>query len=367
MRATEQIRRCGQSIWLDFISRGLIRSGELKQMVEHGDVTGLTSNPSVFEQAIDSGHDYDESLAGLISANRRLTAYELYERMSIEDVRMAADVLHGVYDHTHGADGLVSIEVSPRLAKDTQASLSEGIRLWEEVDRPNLMIKIPATAEGIPAIEQLLALGINVNVTLMFSQEHYNAVAEAFLRGVERARDPTRIASAASIFVSRMDAAVDRALDKIGTLEALSLRGKVAIANARLIYTRFHELFYGARMAGLRMRGVGVQRVLWASTGTKNAAYSDVRYVEELIGRDTINTVPPATLKAFREHGRVRGLTLEEGLSESKVILIQLSKLGIDLDAIAQQLQADGVAAFSASLDKLSCAIETKQHNMLRK
>lgn len=363
MRTTQQIRRYGQSIWLDFISRGLIRSGELKQMVEHGDVTGVTSNPSIFEKAIDSGHDYDQSLSRFIAAKPQITAYELYERMSVEDVRMAADVLRGVYDHTHGTDGFVSIEVNPRVAQDTQASISEGARLWEAVDRPNLMIKIPATVEGIPAIEQLLAQGINVNVTLMFSLAHYNAVAAAFLRGIERAQEPTRIASAASIFVSRMDTAVDRALDDIGTPEALALRGKVAIANAKLIYARFRERFYSARFAALQLREVRVQRVLWGSTGTKDPAYSDVRYVENLIGSDTINTVPPATLQAFREHGRVRGRTLEEGLSEASLILSRLSTFGIDLDAIAQQLQTDGVAAFCASLNKLLRTIETKQYS----
>jgi transaldolase len=365
MRTTEQLRRCGQSIWLDFISRGLIRSGELKEMVEHGELTGVTSNPAIFEQAIAGSHDYDQSLSRLIAANPQLTAYELYERMSIEDVRMAADILRGVYDHTHGADGFVSVEVSPRVAHDTHASVSEGVRLWEEISRPNLMIKIPATVEGIPAIEQLLAQGINVNVTLMFSLAHYNLVAAAFLRGIERAEDPMRIASAASIFVSRMDVAIDRVLDEIGTPEALALRGKVAIANAQLIYARFRKLFYSARFAALRLRGVRVQRVLWASTGTKDAAYSDVRYVEELIGPDTINTVPPSTLQAFREHGRVRGLTLEEGFASAKLIIKQLSTSGIDLDAVAQQLQTDGVAAFNSSLNKLSSAIESKQHSIV--
>jgi transaldolase len=328
-------------------------------------LTGVTSNPAIFEKAIDGGHEYDQSLSRLIAANPQLTPYELYERMSIEDVRMAADILRGVYDHTHGADGFVSIEVSPRVAQDTHASVSEGMRLWEEVSRLNLMIKVPATAEGIPAIEQLLAQEINVNVTLMFSLAHYNAVATAFLRGIERARDPTRIASVASIFVSRMDAAVDRALDKVGTPEALALRGKAAIANAQLIYARFRKLFYSARFAGLRLRGVRVQRVLWGSTGTKNAGYSDVRYVEELIGPDTINTVPPSTLQAFRDHGHVRGLTAEEGLPSAKLIIKQLSTLGIDLDAIAQQLQTDGIAAFNSSLNKLSSAIETRQHSIV--
>ena len=362
MKPTELVRRHGQSIWLDFISRSLIRSGELKRMVEQDGLTGVTSNPTIFEKAIDSGHDYDDSLSRLLAAKPHVTAYELYERLSVEDVRMAADVLRGVYDRRHGADGFVSIEVSPHLAQDTQASISEAMRLWEEVRRPNLMVKIPATAEGIPAIEELLAQGINVNVTLMFSLEHYNAVASAFLRGIERAQDPARIASVASVFVSRIDTAVDLALDEIGTPEALALRGKVAIANAKLVYARFRELFYSARFAALRLRGVRAQRILWGSTGTKDPAYSDVLYVEELIGPDTINTVPPATMRAFRDHGRVRGNTLEEGLSESKLALNQLSKLGIDLDAIARQLQTDGLAAFCASLARLSNAIQTKQH-----
>jgi transaldolase len=227
------------------------------------------------------------------------------------------------------------------------------------------MVKIPATAEGIPAIEELLAQGVNVNVTLMFSLEHYNAVASAFLRGIERAPDPTRVASVASVFVSRVDTAVDRALDEIGTPAALALRGKVAIANAKVIYARFRERFYSARFAALRSRGVRVQRVLWGSTGTKHPACSDVFYVEELIGPDTIDTVPPATLQAFREHGRVRGLALDEGLSESKRILNQLSSLGINLSAITQQLQTAGVAAFGASLSKLLSTLQAKQHGMV--
>jgi transaldolase len=353
-------------MWLDFISRSLIRSGQLKLMVEQGGLTGVTSNPAIFEKAIDGGHDYDESISRILSAEPRLTAYELYERLSVEDVRMAADVLRAVYDHTHGAEGFVSIEVSPYLAHDTRASISDATRLWEEVGRPNVMVKILATAEGIPAIEELLAQGINVNVTLMFSLEHYNAVASAFLRGIERASDPTRVASVASVFVSRADTSVDRTLDEIGTPEALALRGKVAIANAKVIYARFRERFYGARFAALRSRGVRVQRVLWGSTGTKNPAYSDVFYVEELIGADTIDTVPPATLQAFREHGRVRGLTLEEGLSEAKVILSRLSNLGINLSSITQQLQTAGVAAFSASLNKLLSTIQAKQHRMMQ-
>ncbi|MDQ2947905.1 MAG: transaldolase [Acidobacteriota bacterium] len=365
MKPTEKIRRQGQSIWLDFISRSLIRSGELKHLVERDHVTGVTSNPTLFERAIDNEYDYDQGINRLLARKPRVTAQELYEQLSVEDVRMAADVLRGVYDRTQGADGFVSIEISPHLAHHTQASIFEALRLWNQVYRPNLMIKLPATVEGIPAIEELLARGVNVNVTLMFSPAHYEAVAAAFLRGIERAQDPSHLASAASIFVSRLDTAVDRALADIGTAEALALRGKIAIANAKMIYARFRELFYGARFAGLRMRGVRVQRVLWASTGNKNPAYSDVRYVEELIGTDTINTVPPTTLQAFQEHGHVRGITLQEGLQEAEVVLRKLAALNIDLETVAQQLQNDGVAAFDASLDKLLSTIQTEYCHMM--
>jgi transaldolase len=366
----KQLGHYGQSIWLDHISRQIIYSGRLKRMVEEDGLTGVTTNPTLFEKAIDGSHDYDDAFERLLAADTHIDAQTLYERLSIEDVQMAADVLRPVYDHTKGRDGFVSIEVSPYLAHDTQATIVEVQRLWNEVSRPNLMVKIPATEAGIPAIDALLASGINVNITLIFSRRQYEAVMRAFLSGIENAPDPTRTVSVASVFVSRIDTIVDSLLEQAGSPEALGLRGKIGIANAKLIYREFKSVFYSTRFAGLRLRRVPVQRVLWGSTGAKNPAYSDVLYVEELIGPDTINTVPPATLNAFRDHGYVRGPTLEEEVTEAEAALNLLSKMGIDLNAVAGSLQADGVMAFAASMDKLlatinrkSKALQSKAHN----
>ncbi len=281
MTSIEELNHNGQSIWLDHISRGQIRRGELKRLIEQDGVTGLTSSLTMFEKAVDDG-------------------------------RMAADELRPVFDRTHGADGFASIEISPYLARDTQASIAEARRLWDRVHRPNLMVKIPATPEGIPAIEVLLAEGINVNATLVFSLAHYDAVVRAYLRGIERAPDRARTASVVFVSVSEIDTAVDRELLRIGTPQALALRGKIAIAGARQIYRRFCGIFHSDRFAGLRLRGVRPQRVLWASTATRNRASSGVRYIEELIGPDTIVAAPPATLDAFRRQGQVRGITLHQ-------------------------------------------------------
>jgi transaldolase len=360
VKVFKQLGHYGQSIWLDYISRQIIRSGELKRMVEEDGLTGVTTNPSLFEKAIDGSHDYDQAFERLLVTDTNIDAQTLYERLSVEDVQMAADVLRPVYDHTRGRDGFVSMEVSPYLAHDTQASVVEAQRLWDEVSRPNLLVKIPATEEGIPVIDVLIAKGINVNVTLIFSRRQYEAVMRAFLSGIENAPDPTRTISVASVFVSPIDAIVDSLLEKTGSPEALGLRGKIGIANAKLIYREFKSVFYSARFAGLRLRRVPVQRVLWGSTGTRNLAYSDVMYVEELIGPDTINTVPPATLNAFRDHGYVRGPTLEEEVTEAEAALNLLSKMGIDLNAVAESLQADGVMAFAASMDKLLATINRK-------
>jgi transaldolase len=356
----KQLGHYGQSIWLDYISRQILYSGELKRMVEADGLTGVTTNPTPFEKAIDGSHDYDRAFERLLALDSHIDAQTLYERLSVEDVQMATDVLQPVYDHTKGRDGFVSIEVSPYLAHDTQATIVEGQRLWNEVSRPNLMVKVPATEEGIPAIDALLAKGINVNITLIFSRRQYEAVMRAFLSGIENAPDPTRTVSVASVFVSRIDTIVDSLLERAGSPEALGLRGKIGIANAKLIYREFKSVFYSARFAGLRLRRVPVQRVLWGSTGAKNPAYSDVLYVEELIGPDTINTVPPATLDAFQDHGYVRGPTLEEEVTEAEAALHLLSTLGIDLNAVAEKLQADGVAAFAVSMDKLLATINQK-------
>ena len=362
MNPLKQVKEQGQSIWMDYIRRDLIARGELRRLVDFDGVSGMTSNPTIFEKAIDESTDYDAELRTLLDTDPRSPAAQIYETLMVEDIRAAADVLRPVYNSTDGADGYVSIEVSPDLAHNTAESITEAKRLWKEVDRPNIMVKIPATREGIPAIEALLAAGININITLMFSMAHYEAVTGAFLAGAARCPNPRKLASVASIFVSRIDTKVDRALEAIGTPEAVELRGKIAIGNARLIYRRFREVFHSDQFQELRKRGLRLQRVLWGSTGTKNPAYSDVLYVEELIGPDTINTVPVATLNAFREHGRVRGSTIMEGVDRAQADLERLRKLGIDLGSVTEELQEEGVAAFSASMEKLLATIEKKRN-----
>lgn len=365
LNSVEELYRYGQSIWLDYIQRSLITSGKLKQLVEEG-VRGLTSNPTIFEKALGGTTDYDELISAIVKAAPQTDTKIIYERLAIEDIQMAADVLRSVYDVSDGTDGFVSLEVSPHLAHDTAGTIAEARRLGKTVDRPNLMIKVPATREGIPAIEALIAEGVNVNVTLMFSLAHYEAVAHAYIRGVERTPNPRHVASVASFFVSRVDTYVDRELDKIGAEEALALRGKAAIANSKLVYRRFREVFFGEKFTAQNKRGARVQRVLWGSTSTKNPAYSDVLYVEELIGPDTVNTVPMETLEAFRGHGRVRP-TLDEKLAEAEGHLAKLAELGIDLGTIAEQLQTDGVAAFATSFDKLLATIGQRRQTILAK
>ena len=370
MNPLEQLLQCGQSVWLDSISRDLIKSGQLQRLVTGDKLHGLTSNPTIFEQAIGHSDAYDDALRQLLRANEKQTEKTLFEALAIEDIRMAADVLRPVYDETHGGDGYVSLEVSPHLARDTGGSIAEAKRLWQAVERPNLMIKIPATPEGIPAIEQLISEGINVNVTLMFSLRHYDVVSRAYITGLERrdAYSPggNKIwpVSVASFFVSRVDNVIDPILEKIGTQEALALRGKIAIANAKLAYQRFRETFYGEPFASWRKKGVRVQRTLWGSTSTKNPAYSDVLYVEELVGPDTINTLPLKTLEAFRDHGRVSE-TLGKGLAQAEADVAQLKKLGIDLNAVTEKLQNDGVDSFAASYDKLLASLKKKRQEIL--
>jgi transaldolase len=370
MNPLEQLLQCGQSVWLDSISRDLIKSGQLQRLVTEDKLHGLTSNPTIFEQAIGHSDAYDDALRQLLRANEKQTEKTLFEALAIEDIRMAADALRPVYDETHGGDGYVSLEVSPHLARDTGGSIAEAKRLWQAVERPNLMIKIPGTHEGIPAIEQLISEGINVNVTLMFSLRHYDAVSRAYITGLERrdAYSPggNKIwpVSVASFFVSRVDNVVDPMLERIGTQEALALRGKIAIANAKLAYQRFRETFYGEPFDSWRKKGVHVQRPLWASTSTKNPAYSDVLYVEELVGPDTVNTLPLKTLDAFRDHGRVSE-TLGKGLAQAEADVAQLKKLGIDLNAVTEKLQNDGVDSFAASYDKLLASLKKKRQEIL--
>lgn len=364
MNPLKELQKYGQAIWLDYIHRNLIQTGGLKRLVEEDGMRGVTSNPTIFEKAIAHGTDYDETIRAALAENPKTETGKICERLVMEDIRAAADVLRPVYDETGGADGFVSIEVSPHLAHDTQGTIAEARRLKAEVDRPNVMIKVPATPAGIPAVEALTAEGVNVNITLMFSMSHYEAVARAYIQGLGRAAEPAKISSVASFFVSRVDTLVDGMLEKLGTPEALALRGKIAVANSKAVYRRFEEIFHGEGFAALRSRGARVQRPLWASTGTKNPSYSDILYVENLIGPETINTLPPATIDAFRDHGRVPGATVKEKLDEARSALAELSRLGIDLEDVGKKLQDDGVAAFVKSFDDLMAALEKKRAAM---
>lgn len=345
----------GQSVWLDFIRRRLIDSGALADLVTEG-IRGVTSNPSIFEKAIAGSDDYDAAIASMVGTEPGLSPEQVYERLAIADIQGAADVLRPLYDESSGADGFVSLEVSPHLAHDTDGTVAAAKRLWQLVDRPNLMVKVPATLAGIPAIETLIGAGININVTLLFSVANYEDVAHAYLRGLQAAADPARVASVASFFVSRVDSMVDDRLTDIGTDAALALRGKAAVANAKWAYERFLDIF-GDGFADLRARGARPQRVLWASTSTKNEAYSDVLYVEELVGADTVNTVPPATLDAWRDHGVVTGDTILAGVGEAHQSLAALGDVGVDLDAVTAQLQVDGVRSFADAYDGLLASV----------
>lgn len=360
----KQLHELGQSVWLDYIRRDLITGGGLKRLIEEDSLCGVTSNPTIFDKAIAESNFYDDSLRHLLARYPSISAAELFEKIEVEDIQAAADVFRPVYEQSEGRDGFVSIEVSPFLANDTPATVAEARRLWREVDRPNVMIKVPGTREGIPAIYTLTAEGINVNITLMFSLAHYDAVSNAFIGGLERAQTPRSIASAASFFVSRVDTAVDKALESIGTPEALALRGKIGVANAKLAYQRFKQVSASERWQRLARRGARVQRPLWASTGTKNPAYSDILYVQELIGPETVSTMPPHTMDAFRDHGEAR-VTIEEGLDEARDNISALSRLGVDLGEITEKLQVEGVAAFAKSLDDLLQTLEKKRHTLV--
>ena len=353
-----------QFVWLDHISRSFIRRGGLQRLIDEDGLGGVTSNPTIFEKAIAGSTDYDAGLQRALDAQRDISNRALAECLIVEDIQMAADVLRPVYDHSDGANGFVSLEVSPGSAHDTAATVAEARHLWQIVARPNVMIKVPATQEGVPAIEALTAAGINVNITMLFSLEHYEAVAQAYLRGIQRHPEPHRVTSVASVFVSRLDVVADRLLEKIGSPAALSLRGKIAIANAKRVYRRFRELFDGEPFATLRRRGARIQRPLWASTGTKNASYSDVLYIEALIGPETITTVPPTTLDAFQDHGRVR-VTLGTEDQEAEAVLATAAALGLDVHAITEQLLADGIDAFASSFDQLVATLGVKRRQIL--
>lgn len=348
-----------QAVWLDNIQRSLVEEGGLAALIHDDGIRGVTSNPSIFRNAIAGTAEYDSQVKRLLEETPGISVEEVYEALVIQDIQGAATLLLPTWEASSKTDGFVSLEVSPMLARDEQKTVEEARRLWKAVDRPNLMIKVPATAEGIGAIETLIASGINVNATLMFSLGDYEAVSGAYLRGLFSAEDPSGIASVASFFVSRVDTAVDRQLEEIGSPEALELRGKAAIANAAAAYARFQEIFHGRDFAPLLDRGACVQRPLWASTSTKNPGYPDVLYVEELIGRETVNTIPTATLGAFRDHGAPRD-SLEEWMERAPEILGKLKDLGIDMDDVTRRLQDEGVAAFARAFDELLDSLRKK-------
>jgi transaldolase/glucose-6-phosphate isomerase len=364
-----------QAVWLDFVARGFIQKGELKRLVEEDGLRGVTSNPSIFEKAIGHSDEYDASLKA-VQETGDSRVIDLYEGLAIADIQAAADVLRPVYEASDGADGYVSLEVSPYLALDTEATLVEARRLHKAVARDNLMVKVPATPEGIPAIRQLTSEGISINVTLLFSQEAYEAVARAFIDGLDaRAKaghDVSKVASVASFFISRIDVLVDKLLDeKIAEANdpdekaALGqLKGKVAIANAKLAYQRYRKIFSEAKWTSLSEKGAKAQRLLWASTGVKNKAYSDVLYVEELIGPNTVNTMPPATMDAFRDHGTVRA-TIEEDVPGAEAVMARLARAGIDIEAVAEQLVKEGVQLFIDAADNLLGAVAGKRAALL--
>ncbi len=360
----------GQSVWLDDISRQMLTSGELKRQIEEVGIRGVTSNPTIFEKAISSSDAYDDAVADLLQQGKQ--APEIFEAVEVEDIRNACDLFAPLYEQSGGCDGFVSIEVSPGAARDAEGTRVEARRLWASVGRPNLMVKIPGTLEGAAVIQEMLTEGININITLLFSIESYKRVALAYVAALEQrhaqGQPIDRISSVASFFVSRVDTLVDKLLDeKIAATDdpaqqekLRGLHGKVAVANAKLAYAKFQEIFEGERFAPLRAAGANVQRPLWASTGTKNPAYSDVLYVEELIGPHTVNTMPGKTIEAFLDHGRVER-TLDRNVGEARQIMADLAAAGIDLAAATAQLEEEGIASFTKSFDALIAGVEGKR------
>jgi transaldolase len=374
MSKLHKLAQLGQAIWLDDLRRSYLTSGELAHLVEMG-LRGLTSNPTILDKAIEGGSDYDQEIRDLARAGK--SAKSIREALAISDIRGAADILRPVYDQSQGTDGYVSLEVGPELAHDTAGTISEASRLFTIVERPNVFIKIPATQAGIPAIQASIARGININVTLIFSLGQYEQVTKAYLAGLESLAaaggDLSRLASVASFFVSRVDTAVDKALQAVianpggarAAEQAHSLLGQIAIANARVAYARFQEIFAGQRWAKLEAQGARPQRPLWASTSTKDPAYSDTLYVDNLIGPHTVNTLPFATLQAFLDHG-VIARTVDQNVDQARRQLAGLAALGVDLAAITSKLLEDGVAAFAASWEALVANIARKREQVLK-
>ena len=369
-----ELTNLGQSVWYDNIERKLVTSGELRRLIEEDCLRGVTSNPAIFEKAISGSDLYEEQLRELALAGKN--ANDIYEAIAVTDVQMAADALRTVYDETGGLDGYVSLECSPLLANDTEGTIEEARRLWKWLDRKNVMIKIPGTPEGIPAIEQCIYDGININITLLFSLTSHEQTMEAYIRGLERRVEDglpvDNISSVASFFVSRIDTAADKIIEdrikqstsEVEKAELQSLLGRIAIANAKMAYQRYKEVFHGERFAALKKRGARVQRPLWASTSTKNPAYKDVYYVEALMGPETVDTMPPATLEAFRDHGEAR-VTIEDNLDAETARLALLEQAGISLDAVTAQVLDEGVQKFIEPFEKLLGATESRRKEIV--
>jgi transaldolase len=360
-----KLEELGQSVWLDYIRRDLIKSGKLGRLIKEDGLRGMTSNPSIFEKAILESHDYDEAIRA--QALEEKDAKAIYETLSVQDVQSAADEFRSVYDRTSGRDGYVSLEVNPHFAHDTNDTIREARRLWALLNRPNVFIKVPATDEGLPAIRQLISEGINVNVTLLFGLPRYRQVMEAYMAGIEdriaQGKPVKTVASVASFFVSRMDTLVDSLLEKLGEQHgekaelARKIHGQVAVANSKAAYQIYREVFAGDRFEKLAHHGARIQRLLWASTSTKNPEYSDVKYIDDLIGRDTINTVPIETLDAYRDHGDPE-VRIEHDVDRANWVLEQLPELGIDIDQVTQRLEDEGYEKFVEPFDKLMGALE---------
>jgi transaldolase len=360
----QQLSELGQSVWIDYLSRDLLHTGELGRMTRDDAVVGVTSNPTIFQKAISHGDAYDEQLREVLEEEDDLK--EVFLKLAVQDVKEACDLLRPIWDGGQGQDGYVSIEVDPNLAYDTEATIAEAQRLHELVDRPNCFVKIPATRAGLPAIEEMIARGRNINVTLTFSLQRYAEVVEAYLGGLERlvesGGDPRRVASMASFFVSRVDTEADRRLDEVGAPD--DLKGKLAIANAKLAYQRYKELFAGARWEALAAKGARKQRCLWASTSTKNPAYRDVLYVEELIGPETVNTMPEETIEAFQDHGEV-ALTLERELDVARRVFERVAEAGVDYDDVVAVLEQEGVQKFADSFSELLEGVRAKRGELV--
>jgi transaldolase len=359
-----ELSELGQSVWIDYLSRRLIVEGELEKLMREDAVVGVTSNPTIFQKAIAEGDAYDEQMREVLAEEE--DAKEVFLKLAVKDVQDACDLLRKVWDEGHGQDGYVSIEVDPNLAFDTDATIAEAQRLHDLVDKPNCFVKIPATKDGIPAIEEMLARGRNINVTLIFSLQRYAEVVEAHLRGIERlvesGGDPTRVASVASFFVSRVDTEADKRLDEAGAPD--DLKGKLAVANAKLAYQHYKEQYSGARWEALRAKGATAQRCLWASTSTKNPDYRDVLYVEELIGPETVNTMPEETIVAFQDHGEV-ALTLERDLDEAHRVFERVAEAGVDYDDVVVTLEQEGVQKFSDSFTELLDGVRAKRGELV--